>query len=103
MRGPSSLLIINITMFQTVLCQLLRRLSPSPPPDLQWHLQNAQGDQFVGRAIALVGFLNSWKFAVLPPHFVEDVTPVVLAIFPMCAAMPNMIPVCRLALAPPSP
>jgi hypothetical protein len=57
------------------------------------------GDQFVGRAIALVGFLNSWKFAVLPPHFVEDVTPVVLALFPICAAMPNMIPVCRMALA----
>lgn len=57
------------------------------------------GDQFVGRAIALVGFLNSWKFAVLPPHFVEDVTPVVLALFPICAAMPKMIPVCRMALA----
>ena len=36
---------------------------------------------------------------MLPPHFVEDVTPVVLALFPICAAMPNMIPVCRMALA----
>lgn len=57
------------------------------------------GDQFVGRTIALVGFLNSWMFAVLPPHFVDDVSSVVLELFPICVIMPSMIPVCRLALA----
>ena len=57
------------------------------------------GDQFVGRTIALVGYLNSWRFAALPPHFVEDVSLVVLALFPICRTMPNMIPVLTLALA----
>ena len=57
------------------------------------------GDQFVGRTIALVGFLNSWMFAVLPPHFIEDVTPTILELFPICVLLPSMIPVCRLALA----
>ncbi len=57
------------------------------------------GDQFVGRTIALVGFLNSWMFAVLPPHFIEDVTPTILELFPICGLLPSMIPVCRLALA----
>ena len=68
--------------------------------DVRRYLRYADaGDQFVGRTIALVGFLNSWMFAVLPPHFVEDVTPVVLELFPVCVLMPSMIPVCRLALA----
>ena len=68
--------------------------------DVHRYLRYADaGDQFVGRTIALVGFLNSWMFAVLPPHFVEDVTPIVLELFPICVLMPSMIPVCRLALA----
>ena len=57
------------------------------------------GDQFVGRTIALVGFLNSWKFAVLPPHFVEDVATIVEALCPVCKAFPAMVPVLTLALA----
>ena len=60
--------------------------------DVRRYLRYADaGDQFVGRTIALVGFLNSWMFAVLPPHFVEDVTPVVLELFPVCVLMPSMI------------
>jgi hypothetical protein len=57
------------------------------------------GDQFVGRTIALVGFLNSWMFAVLPPHFISDVHATVLELFPICVIMPSMIPICRLVLA----
>jgi hypothetical protein len=57
------------------------------------------GDQFVGRTIALVGFLSSWKFAVLPPHFVEDVSLTVLSLFPICKEVPSMLPVLTLALA----
>jgi hypothetical protein len=38
-------------------------------------------------------------FAVLPPHFIEDVTPTILELFPICVVLPSMIPVCRLALA----
>jgi len=57
------------------------------------------GDQFVGRTIALVGYLSSWMFAVLPPHFVEDVSETVLELFPICRVVPSMVPVLTLALA----
>jgi hypothetical protein len=57
------------------------------------------GDQFVGRTVALMGLLSSWKFMVLPPHFVSDVTEDLKNLFPIIAAVPTLLPVLSLCLA----
>jgi hypothetical protein len=57
------------------------------------------GDQFVGRTVALMGLLSSWKFMVLPPHFVCDVSADVLRLFPIISSVPTLLPVLSLCLA----
>ena len=57
------------------------------------------GDQFVGRTVALMGLLSSWKFMVLPPHFVSDVSEDLKHLFPIIAAVPTLLPVLSLCLA----